>query len=146
MSKIWIGSAALFACAVAAGVTVYLIDGRADSDRAAQSTQAIEWPNPELLAPASAATPPTVPQAAPVESLLGGLETRLAEQPDDPKGWALLAQSYAFMGNREAAETAVRRAVELGVDEQTLRDRVTLATRDPHPTDWVQQMIGVNRK
>jgi len=81
-----------------------------------------------------------------VEVLNGRLEARLAEQPNDAKGWALLAQSYAFMGNRDAAETAVQRAVELGVEEQTLRDRVMVATRDQHPTDWVQQMIGVNRK
>lgn len=72
-------------------------------------------------------------QAAPVSSLVGGLEQRLAAQPNDMDGWALLAQSYAFMGDAAAAEGAVKKAVALGMDEQALRSRVDSAMRGPHP-------------
>jgi cytochrome c-type biogenesis protein CcmH len=71
-------------------------------------------------------------QVASVESLVAGLEARLAAQPDDAEGWALLAQSYAFTSNDEALERAIRRALELGVDEATLRDRVARANRVVH--------------
>jgi cytochrome c-type biogenesis protein CcmH len=72
-------------------------------------------------------------QAAPVSSLVGGLEQRLAAQPNDVDGWALLAQSYAFMGDAAAANGAVKKAVALGMNEQELRARVDSALRGPHP-------------
>lgn len=71
-------------------------------------------------------------QVASVPSLIGGLELRLESNPDDARGWALLAQSYAFTGRRDEAERALQRAVELGFDETDLRQRVQSAQRDPH--------------
>jgi cytochrome c-type biogenesis protein CcmH len=72
-------------------------------------------------------------QIAPVSSLVGGLEQRLAAQPNDADGWALLAQSYAFMGDAAAANGAIKKAVALGIDEQGLRARVDSAMRGQHP-------------
>lgn len=69
------------------------------------------------------------PVASSVESLIGPLAARLAAHPEDPKGWALLAQSYAYVGDDEGAERAVSQAVRRGVDEPTLRERVTAARR-----------------
>lgn len=71
-------------------------------------------------------------KVASVPSLISGLEQRLEANPDDAGGWALLAQSYAFLGEVDAAETALGRAVDLGIDEAGLRDRVASARRDPH--------------
>lgn len=71
-------------------------------------------------------------QAPSVPSLISGLERRLEAAPQDARGWALLAQSYAFMGQSEPAEQALQRAVEFGFDEADLRQRVASATRDPH--------------
>jgi cytochrome c-type biogenesis protein CcmH/NrfG len=65
----------------------------------------------------------------------------LVAQPRDARGWALLAQSYAFVANPAGAESAVQRAVALGVDEQTLRDQVRRAERSSPPQDWVQELI-----
>jgi hypothetical protein len=114
-----------------------------------QSMDSLAWPvaaeSPLVRPPVTAAATGTGVQAAPVESLVTGLEARLAAQPDDANGWVLLAQSYAFTGNGEGVEHAVRRAVELGVDEQSLRDRVQGAKRSPHPVDWVDQNLGTNR-
>ena len=66
----------------------------------------------------------------------------MAAQPDDANGWALLAQSYAFMGNMEAAEKAVQKAVSLGVDEKALRARVDGARRNPHPVTAGGKPVG----
>lgn len=71
-------------------------------------------------------------QVASVPSLIGGLERRLESDPADKQGWALLAQSYAFVGNAQQAEQALGRAVELGFDEAELRQRVASAAPDPH--------------
>lgn len=78
---------------------------------------------------------PTVQSAeriAPVPSLLDGLKRRLEAAPDDARGWALLAQSYAFVGEMDLADQAVDRAVSLGFDEADLKQRVASARRDPH--------------
>jgi len=85
-------------------------------------------------------------QAAPVESLIGGLEARLAAAPDDSAGWALLAQSYAFVANRDGAETALQRAVGLGADEAALRERVQSAERRAAPVDWIEETLRASRE
>ena len=69
---------------------------------------------------------------ATVPSLLTGLQQRLESDPNDARGWALLAQSYAFVGQTDLAEQALVRAVELGLDELDLRQRVESAQRSPH--------------
>jgi cytochrome c-type biogenesis protein CcmH/NrfG len=69
---------------------------------------------------------------APVPSLIDGLKLRLAADPNDARGWALLAQSYAFIGQADLAEQAISHAVALGLDESDLRGRVASAQRSPH--------------
>jgi len=99
----------------------------------ARAVQASAWAKEDApVAAPIAATATDKGQVAPIDSLIGGLEARLAENPDDANGWVLLAQSYAFLGDQTRAEHAVQRAVALGVDEGTLRDRINLATREPH--------------
>jgi cytochrome c-type biogenesis protein CcmH/NrfG len=78
---------------------------------------------------------PAAPEKSvpPVGNLLEGLEQRLAKDPSDASGWALLAQSYAFVGRDQAASDAVQKAVALGMDESELTARVDKA-RKPHPS------------
>ena len=59
-------------------------------------------------------------KAASVTSLVGGLEARLANDPDDAKGWLLLAKSHDHLGNQDAAWAAYGRARELGMGDDTL--------------------------
>ena len=59
-------------------------------------------------------------KAASVTSLVGGLEARLAENPDDAKGWLLLAKTHDHLGNRDAAWAAYSRARELGMSDDSL--------------------------
>lgn len=60
-------------------------------------------------------------KTASVTQLLAGLETRLAQSPDDGKGWLLLAKSYEHLGRLGNAASAYEKANALGVtDEQFL--------------------------
>ena len=123
-----------------AGVGVALLVDRAPQGRSelVRSLNSVAWP----VAPQSplvAAARPAADAAgagehiASVESMISGLEARLAAQPNDANGWALLAQSYAYTADEAALERAVKRAVELGVDEQSLRERIAGAKPNAHP-------------
>lgn len=52
-----------------------------------------------------------------VDNMVGGLEDRLRDNPDDGKGWLLLAKSYRHMGRMDEARDAYRKAELLGVSE-----------------------------
>lgn len=56
----------------------------------------------------------SVSKVGSVDSLLSGLEARLASQPDDADSWALLARSYHFLGRQEEASNAIAQARALG--------------------------------
>ncbi len=141
--KSWLGSAVLVAWVVGVGIKLHFDQASADAVPATASgtLPSIAWPAPGAANVRTAqptitatATGAGAKDVAPVSSLVTGLEQRLAAQPNDANGWALLAQSYAFMGKMDAAEKAVQKAVSLGVDEKQLRARVDGARRGPHPT------------
>jgi len=74
---------------------------------------------------AAASAPRTTPQSLPsVPAMIEQLETRLNAEPADAKGWSLLAKSYAYIGNDSGVESAISKAVLLGIDESTLRSQV----------------------
>ena len=62
-------------------------------------------------------------RAASVSKLLAGLEQRLEENPDDAKGWLLLAKSYDHVGRAEDAAAAYEKARELGLSDDVLEAR-----------------------
>jgi predicted Zn-dependent protease len=103
--------------------------------------ESIVWPG-TVAAPPLPSSGGSLTDAAPIASLIGKLEARLAAEPGDASGWTLLAQSYAFTGNEEAAEHALKRAVELGIDEVQLRNRVKLARRKNSAGNWIDRAIG----
>jgi len=51
-----------------------------------------------------------------VFEMVAKLEKRLAEQPNDPEGWARLGRSYVVMERKDKALTAYARAYELAPD------------------------------
>jgi hypothetical protein len=123
------------------GVGIALLVDRAPQGRSelVRSLDSVAWPvaiQSPLVAPTATRPAPAAAgnggQVASVESLIGGLEARLAAQPNDANGWALLAQSYAYTADDAALERAVKRAVELGVDEQSLRERIADSKRGVH--------------
>lgn len=68
-------------------------------------------------APASGAHAVTPDQMA---AMVDRLAARLAQQPDDPEGWAMLARSYAVGGQHVKAIPAFRKAVALKKDDAVL--------------------------
>lgn len=86
----------------------------------AMNPGALNWPDTNL----SNAQAPSVDQAvaasaehpgdgASLEDRLAGLQARLAEQPDDLRGWVLLARTHASMSNYQESATALKKALEL---------------------------------
>lgn len=63
-------------------------------------------------------------RAASVNELLTGLEQRLEENPDDAKGWLLLAKSYDHLDRHGDAVNAYARAVDLGLSDKVLEARL----------------------
>jgi cytochrome c-type biogenesis protein CcmH len=63
-------------------------------------------------------------KAASVNALLAGLEQRLEDDPDDAKGWLLLAKSYDHLGQSQDAAAAYDRASALGVSDSDLEARL----------------------
>lgn len=67
----------------------------------------------------------------PVADMIAGLEQRLAANPDDVKGWTLLATSYAYVGQMSDARNAKLKAVELGADAEQLERQIIDAHDGP---------------
>lgn len=72
---------------------------------------------PAALDPAALTAPAT---AQDLDSLLEGLRTRLAETPEDPQGWALLARGYRSVGRIAEAADAYGRAIALSPTDADL--------------------------
>ena len=140
-------SLALFVPLLALGVErVFLLDDQTDTFARSLDLESIDWSRSLAMVREIPDEPDT--SVAPVSALIDGLEARLAQEPEDAKGWALLAQSYAFVDDEQQTEAAIVRAVNLGFDEADLRHRVELAfrsSREPRqyaPQTWVDLAIG----
>lgn len=96
---------------------------RQDPDLAAVQSWAAAAEDVEADAGA-VARPTSQPSVA---AMLGGLERRLAESPQDVKGWTLLATSYAHVGRMSDARHAKAKAVELGADADALEQQILAA-------------------
>lgn len=57
-----------------------------------------------------------------VASMVNGLAARLQGNPDDGKGWLLLAQSYRHLKRLPEAKAAYEKALALGEDDATLAE------------------------
>jgi len=136
---------------LALGLARFLRDDQTITVATSPSLDSIAWPGESTMTqPAAATTRPAAESSttsvAPVPSLIAGLRARLEENPEDVKGWALMAQSYAFMGDGPGAEEAITRAVELGFDETDLRNRVELAfqsSRTPSESSGPTPVPGI---
>lgn len=122
-ASLWV--LALMAPFVILGLASMNWQDRSLTMEAETGTESIAWPGSSTMT--QPLTEESVSSVAPVGSLVAGLRARLEQNPEDVKGWALLAQSYAFMADGAGAEEAVARAVALGFDEADLRNRVELA-------------------
>lgn len=127
---LWIGILLLPLVAVSAA-RIFHNSGSSDSEAASiEALTTVAWPGP-TVPEARTSTAATSTSVAPVETLIERLVERLAANPGDAKGWALLAQSYAFLGDTASAEPALQKAVELGLPEDDMRRRIEMASATP---------------
>ena len=64
---------------------------------------------------------------AKIENMVAGLAERLKANPDNPKGWAMLARSYKAMGRLQEAETAyIKAGAVVETDPDLLADYADL--------------------
>jgi len=71
----------------------------------------------------SAQPPPAQPQTQPpgsIEDMVAKLAERLQQQPDDLKGWVMLARSYTILKRYSEAEAAYGNALRLGGENANL--------------------------
>ena len=76
----------------------------------------------------------TKPEAMPprehdaeIRSMVDGLADRLESSPRDVDGWTLLMRSRVVLGEREAAATAFRKALEVFKDDSAASGEITAA-------------------
>ena len=75
---------------------------------------ALQHAGPTSLSPASNTQPIANRKTASVASLIDGLAERLENNPDDGKGWLLLAKSYHQLGRSQEAFATYETAAALG--------------------------------
>ena len=145
----WAGASVivLWLAGVGAKLLVDASARRAHGTDPVTAAASIAWPGTTAAAsaPSTAETaqssPPARGAVGSVESLIGPLKARLAKQPKDPNGWALLAQSYAYVGDEQDADRAIARAAALGVDRKTLSDRVAAVSRERDHSNWISATL-----
>lgn len=81
-----------------------------------------------------------------VLKMVGRLEARLKEQPNDPQGWARLARSYQVLGRQDDARQAYARAYELAPDDTQVVSAYAGFLMSSSPTHMSAQTIAVFRK
>jgi cytochrome c-type biogenesis protein CcmH len=64
---------------------------------------------------------------ATVRSMVDGLAHRLESSPRDTEGWTLLMRSRVVLGEREAAATTFRKALEIFKDDSAASGKITAA-------------------
>lgn len=69
---------------------------------------------------------------APIASLVDGLKQRLQNEPNDVKGWVLLAKSYHHIGEWHEAAKAAAKARELGYTDEILPNEQTIVPKGHH--------------
>jgi len=114
---------------------------------------AIGKPGAESYDPAHTSSRPSVAsfrgesqseKAGSVASLLTGLEARLAENPDDAKGWLLLAQSYELLGRSEDAAKAYDKATALGQSDEKLAARLRSIPEAPITNSQISGRVSID--
>lgn len=78
-------------------------------------------PKPAGDATGGADKAPHSTQVGDIATMADKLAARLAKQPNDPQGWAMLGRSYAVLGSPAEAVKAYEKAVAMLPDDKTLK-------------------------
>lgn len=104
-------------------VFLYYQIGTPQALRPGQQQQALLSSQEEEAAGSSSAPQgqqPGMPTKEQIEQRVAGLEARLKENPNDAKGWAMLARSYQSFNRYKEASEAYGRAAELSGNDAEL--------------------------
>ncbi|MEO0400591.1 MAG: c-type cytochrome biogenesis protein CcmI [Pseudomonadota bacterium] len=123
-----IGSAAKawrFAAVIAAGLIPfgvglgYLAVGSPEAERFAGVAAAADGENTPADPGAAIASMDPAERSAAIGAMVDGLAARLADAPDDPAGWRMLARSQAVLGRYDESAQSYRRLLALtpGADD-----------------------------
>jgi len=112
-----------------AGAALYALEpapATSGPDAADKQLSAATAPSAEPVTPLTPSARPGadssgVPDAGDMNNMAAKLAARLAKQPDDGPGWALLARAYAWTGRFAEADAAFARAAKLKVDDPNLQ-------------------------
>ena len=85
-------------------------------------------------------------KASSIASLLAGLEQRLEKNPEDGKGWLLLAQSYEALGRLDEAASAYDKAVSRGLSNEALASRLSAHSDGAGHSVAIRGRVGIDPK
>jgi cytochrome c-type biogenesis protein CcmH len=89
-------------------------------------------------------------EAKKIAQQVEGLAARLAEQPNDARGWLMLARSYKMLGRYEESVEGFRRSIGLGLDEGSsfadLGEVLTLENEGQVPSEGLNSFIEALRR
>ena len=86
-----------------------------------------EGPNPSAEEVAKYQAMPADDRAAAIRSMVDGLASRLESAPRDVDGWSRLMRSRVVLGEKDVAETAMRKALDVFKDDAAASDRIKSA-------------------
>lgn len=78
-----------------------------------------------------------------VQEMVGRLEKRLKEQPDDAAGWARLGRSYAVLGRGEEAALAYQRSLKLAPDNVEALSEYAWLLYGPDPGNTAEPIYSL---
>ena len=70
---------------------------------------------------------PAEDRAAAIRSMVDGLASRLESSPRDVEGWSRLMRSRVVLGEKDAADAALRRALDIFKDDTAASERIKAA-------------------
>lgn len=79
-----------------------------------------------------------------ISSMVDGLATRLKENPDDGKGWLLLARSYQHLNRTQDAAAAYAKAKALGEIDTTLEASLLVEARPEASTAQINGSVSLS--
>ncbi|MGB3288638.1 MAG: c-type cytochrome biogenesis protein CcmI [Burkholderiaceae bacterium] len=108
--------------------------------------------NPAAIAPTALQSPASVTQAD-VQAMVDSLAARLANNPDDPAGWLMLARSYRYFERYEdAAKAFGKTGAAIEADPLALAEYAETLARSSRegfqgkPTQLLGQALSLNPK
>lgn len=97
------------------------------SSRPHTETATKEGPGPSAEDVARMQAMPAEDRAAAIRSMVDGLASRLESSPRDVEGWSRLMRSRVVLGEKDAADAALRRALDIFKDDTAASERIKAA-------------------